>query len=67
MFLSKGETEQYVNDIWTAKEVWERTATEDERIISIGSMEVNSKEIAERRKHIHLSAFFEIFLEVFIV
>jgi hypothetical protein len=48
LFLSKGETEQFINDVWASKAEWERNAVAG-----------TGKTIAK----IHLSAFFEIFLE----
>jgi hypothetical protein len=47
--MSKRETEQYVNEIWSEKEDNEaKERTSD----------------TEPSKHMHLSTFFEIFLEV---
>ena len=49
--MSKRETEQYINEIWADKE------------------ELESKERTsdtEPAKHLHLSTFFEMFLEVLV-
>ncbi len=59
LFFTKRETELYLNEIWSEKEEWEKSATEAD----IKALGINS-DVIEKKKHIHLSDFFEIFLEV---
>lgn len=63
LFMTKRDTEQYVNEIWAAKEEYQRKldAGMDEGVV--GESALDAVAPYSGSAHIHLSVFFEIFLE----
>ena len=58
LFMTKRDTEQYVNEIWAAKEEYQKMQG-----MGVGDNTEGSEVTERETHHIHLSAFFEIFLE----
>ena len=58
LFMTKRDTEQYVNEIWAFKEEYER-----QQSLGVIDEEVADGVVDNRTHKIHLSSFFEIFLE----